>query len=357
MYLARACELAARGAGSTSPNPPVGAVIVRDGRTLGEGFHHRRGAPHAEVEALRVVGGDVRGATLYVSLEPCDHEGRTPPCARAVIDAGIARVAIGALDPNPKTAGAGVARLRAAGVTVDVFHDPRALEIIEAFAVAIRLPRPFVTLKLAASLDGYVAPRPGPFWLTGHEAREFVRELRISHDAVMVGAGTLLADDPQLTVRPPHARAVPYRRIVVGDGRAALPVERRVFAPEEGYLPTLVLAAGPRERFGQLEGVAEVVCAETDGDSMDLGAALAVLKDRGIESVVCEGGPRLAERLLDAGLVDRVHWLVAPVLLAGPDAVPALAPRSALAGSAWTIDRVARLGADVVLSARPAPRV
>lgn len=326
-------------------------MLVRDGRTLGEGFHHRRGAPHAEREALRAAGGDARGATLYVSLEPCDHTGLTPPCARAVIEAGVARVVTGALDPNPKTAGAGVARLRAAGVTVDVIDDPRARELVEPFAVAIRSARPFVTLKLAASLDGYVAPRPGPYWLSGGEAREFVRELRASHDAVMVGAGTVLSDDPELTVRPPHARGVPYRRVVVCD-RAPLPRERRVFAPADGYLPTLVLGAGPREQYGQLEGVAEVICVEADGGSMDVGAGLVALKERGIESVLCEGGPRLAARLLAAGAVDRVHWLVAPRLLTGPDAVPALARRVGLDGGSWAIDRAARLGVDVLLSAR-----
>jgi diaminohydroxyphosphoribosylaminopyrimidine deaminase/5-amino-6-(5-phosphoribosylamino)uracil reductase len=326
-------------------------VLVREGHTLGEGFHHRRGEPHAEVEALRAAHGDARGATLYASLEPCDHEGLTPPCTRAVIAAGVARVVIGALDPNPKTAGAGVARLRAGGIAVDVVDDARARDLVDAFAVAIRSGRPFVTLKLAASLDGYVAPRPGPYWLTGAEARAFVRELRASHDAVMVGAGTVIADDPQLTVRPPHARTVPYRRVVVSD-RPSLPRERRVFAPANGYLPTLVLGAGPSGEYGQLEGVAEVICVGKDGGSMDVGAGLVALKERGIESVLCEGGPRLAARLLARGLVDRVHWLVAPRLLAGPEAVPALASRAELGGGSWAIDRTARLGADVLLSAR-----
>jgi len=206
VYLARACELAARGNGSTAPNPPVGAVLVRGGRTLAEGFHHRRGEAHAEIEALHAARGDARGATLYVSLEPCDHAGLTPPCTRAVIEAGVARVVVGALDPNPRTAGAGLERLRGAGVDVVLADDASARDLIEAFAVWIRGPRPFVTLKMAASLDGYVAPSPGPHWLTGSEAREFVRELRCEHDAVIVGAGTVVVDDPRLTVRPPHGR-------------------------------------------------------------------------------------------------------------------------------------------------------
>ena len=352
MYLARACELAARGIGNTSPNPPVGAVLVRDGVTIGEGFHHRRGDPHAEVEALRAAGGDAAGATLYVSLEPCDHDGRTPPCAPAIVAAGVVRVVIGALDPNPKTDARGVERLRAAGVAVDVVNDPEALRLIEPFARAVTSPRPFVTLKLAASLDGHVAPAPEPFWLTGPEARSFVRELRAAHDAVLVGAGTITADDPLLTVRPPYARLVPYRRAVICDARA-VPAESRVFLQADGYAPTLVLAAGPRARFGQLERVAEVAyIGEEDAPSVDLEAALVVVRERGVTSVLCEGGPRLAARLLAAGLVDRLEWLVAPRLLAGPHAVPALG-RALAVDQAMAVDRVEHLGDDLRISARP----
>jgi diaminohydroxyphosphoribosylaminopyrimidine deaminase / 5-amino-6-(5-phosphoribosylamino)uracil reductase len=352
LYLARACELAARGIGNTAPNPPVGAVLVRDGTTLGEGFHHRRGAAHAEVEALRAAGGDAAGATLYVTLEPCDHAGLTPPCAPAVVSAGVTRVVVGALDPNPRTAQRGVARLRAAGIVVDVVDDPEALRLIEPFAVAVRAGRPFVTLKMAASLDGFVAPRRGAHWLTGDAARTFVRELRAAHDMVLVGAGTVLADDPQLTVRPPHARAVAYRRGVVCDGRP-LPPERRVFAEEEGYAPTVVLAAGPRALFGQLERVAEVAyIGAEDAPAVDLLGGLRALRERGVSSVLCEGGPRLAARLLAAGVVDRLEWLSAPRVLSGPDAVPALGPGAAL-DVGWTIDAVERLGDDVRLSAHP----
>ncbi len=327
---------------------------MRDGRTLGEGFHHRHGAPHAEVEALRAANSGVRGATMYVSLEPCAHPGRAGRCAQAIVDAGIGRVVIGTLDPDPRTRGHGVAQLRDAGIEVTLVDDARAVALVERFGVAVRSARPFVTLKIAASLDGYVAPRPGSHWLTGPAARSWVRDLRTAHDAVMVGAGTIASDDPQLTVRPGHARAVHYRRVVVCD-RPPFPPGRRAVEASEGYGPTIVLVAGSAEPFGQLGGLAEVVAVGADGSaSVDLGAGLVALKERGITSILCEGGPRLAARLLAAHLVDRIEWLVAPVTLAGPHAVPAIAPAAALAGAAWAFDEVARLGDDVRLSAHPA---
>jgi diaminohydroxyphosphoribosylaminopyrimidine deaminase/5-amino-6-(5-phosphoribosylamino)uracil reductase len=350
IYLERACELAARAVGSTSPNPPVGAVIVRDGATLGEGFHHRHGTPHAEVEALRAAGGDAVGATVYISLEPCAHPAKPARCADALIAARVVRVVAGALDPDPATRGRGVATLRAAGIVVDVVDDPAAGALVERFGIAVASTRPFVTLKIAASLDGYAAPRPGSFWLTDDAARDFVRDLRAAHDAVMAGAGTVATDDPLLTVRPPHARAVPYRRVVVCD-RPPFPAGRRILDPVDGYGPTIVLVAGSTEPFGQLEGLAEVVAVGGDGSaSVDMGAGLVALKQRGIASVLCEGGPRLAARLLAGGFVDRIEWLVAPITLAGPDAIAAIAPLAT--PESWAFDRVETLGPDVRISAR-----
>jgi diaminohydroxyphosphoribosylaminopyrimidine deaminase / 5-amino-6-(5-phosphoribosylamino)uracil reductase len=323
---------------------------VRDGAILGEGFHHRHGAPHAEVEALRAAGGDVAGATIYVSLEPCAHPGKPGRCVDALVAARLARVVVGVLDPDPATRGRGVAKLRAAGVVVDVVDDPAAETLVERFGVAVASARPFVTLKIAASLDGYAAPRPGAFWLTDATARAFVRELRVAHDAVMVGAGTVATDDPLLTVRPPRARVVPYRRVVVCD-RPPFPAGRRVLEPADGYGPTIVLVAGSVGPFRQLEGLAEVVGVGADGSaSVDMGAGLVALKQRGIASVLCEGGPRLAARLLARGLVDRIEWLVAPVTLAGPEAIAAIAPLGAPAS--WAFDRVEALGPDVRISAR-----
>ncbi len=354
MYLRRACELAERGRGSTSPNPTVGAVIALGARTLGEGFHRVRGGAHAEVEALRDAaarGESPASATIYVTLEPCDHTGLTPPCSLAVIEAGIKRVVIGALDPNPKTDGAGVARLRAAGVTVDVAGDAWAGALIEDFARAATGSRPYVRLKLAASLDGYVAPRPGErHWLTGREVRSYVRELRARYDAVLVGAGTVRIDDPLLTVRPVRGRRKPYVRIVACQS-APVPATRAVFAPVDGYAPTIVLApAGRRAAFAPLESMADVLyVGDEDADSLDLDRALLALRERGIASVLCEGGPVFAAALLERDLVDRGDWLVAPALLGAPSAVRALG--YGRGGRALRFDRVEALGADVLLSA------
>jgi len=332
-------------------------VIADGARTLGEGFHHVRGGAHAELEALSDAaarGNDVRGATLYVTLEPCDHTGLTPPCSLAVRDAGIARVVIGTLDPNPRTAGGGVARLRAADLAVDVVDDAWARELIEDFALAVARPRPFLRLKLAASLDGYVAPRPGErHWLTGREARSHVRELRATHDAVLVGAGTVRIDDPQLSVRPPRARRKPYVRAVACED-APVTLDRAVLTPLEGYDATIVLApAGARATFSSLEAVADVAyVGDAAARTLDLRVALEMLHARGIASVLCEGGPTLAEHLLEAGLVDRVDWLVAPVLLANGGAVAALGAGAGKAGTELAFDRVERLGPDLLLSAR-----
>jgi diaminohydroxyphosphoribosylaminopyrimidine deaminase/5-amino-6-(5-phosphoribosylamino)uracil reductase len=354
VYLRRACELAERGRGSTSPNPAVGAVLTLGATTLGEGFHRMRGEPHAEVEAFRDAaarGNDVRGATLYVTLEPCDHTGATPPCSQAVLDAGIARVVVGARDPNLKATG-GIARLHEAGVAVAIADDEWARALIEDFSRAIVSPRPFLRLKLAASLDGYVAPRAGErFWLTGDASRDYVRELRATHDAVLVGAGTVRVDDPQLTVRPPHGRRKPYVRIVACEHAPVSP-DRAIFAEEAGYGRTIVLApAGSRDAFASLESVAEVVyVGASDTRALDLALALEMLRARGITSVLCEGGPTLAGRLIERGLVDRLDWLIAPALLHGPDAVPVLG--SFVGERALAFDRAERLGADLLLSAR-----
>jgi len=354
----RACELAERARGNVAPNPLVGAVIAREGRVLGEGFHHRCGQAHAEVEALRAAGGDARGCTLYATLEPCAHHGRTPPCAQTMLKAGIERTVIGALDPNPRTAQGGVRLLREGGVVVEVLEDARSRALIEDFAVAIARDRPFVTLKLAVSLDGYVAPAAGTCRLTGERAAAFVRESRAAHDAVMAGAGTVRIDDPLLTIRPPRARLRPYIRIVACE-RAPVSPRSRLFAnpdpDREGiYARTIVLApAGARDAFIPLEAVAEVVyVGDASARSLDLRASMIALKERGIYSVYSEGGPTLAARLLTEGLVDRLHWLTAPVLFASESAVGALrlSPEASLRRR-LVFDEVARLGDDVLFSA------
>lgn len=349
LYLERAYELAARGVGSTSPNPPVGAVVVRDNRIAGEGYHHRAGESHAEANALRQAAGDARGATLYVSLEPCRHVGRTPPCTQAVVEAGIVRVVAGTLDP---TLHGGGAALRERGVDFVVAEDPIARDLIEPFARAGKLQRPYVALKMAMSLDGAIASRAGIAQrLTSHEARRYVRDLRIAHDAVVVGAGTVRVDDPQLTVRPAHHRARPYVRVVLCETEG-VSARSRVFGIEEGYAKSIVLAPGGlARRLDELRGVADVIgVGPAESLRLDLREAFGALRAHGIYSVLCEGGPTLAARLIASNQVDRFYWAVAPLFLRGESAVPVLAGADlAASGVRLRFDRVERMGEDVML--------
>lgn len=352
LYLERANELAARGTGNTAPNPPVGAVVVSDGRIVGEGYHHRAGEAHAEVLALQAAGDRARGATLYVSLEPCNHAGRTPPCSHAVVRAGLSRVVAGVLDPNPKTAEGGLRYLQEHGIEVDIAHDTHSQTIVEPFSRAIRAARPYVTLKMAMSLDGFVASGRGvQQWLTGPQAREFVRELRIAHDAVVVGAGTVRIDNPRLTVRPPHHRLTPYRRVVFCE-TDSVDSSSLIFTPHDGYARTLVAApAGLRQRFAELERVADVMyVGSPDSSQLDIGQALRDLRARGISSMLCEGGPTLAGKLVEGGVVDRFYALVAPQLLRSPDAVPVLSGTTLPQVPGLHFDRVERVGRDLLVA-------
>ncbi|MGC2405976.1 MAG: bifunctional diaminohydroxyphosphoribosylaminopyrimidine deaminase/5-amino-6-(5-phosphoribosylamino)uracil reductase RibD [Candidatus Cybelea sp.] len=350
LFLQRAYELAARGIGNTAPNPPVGALIVREGRVVGEGYHHRAGDAHAETYALAQAGSSARGATVYVSLEPCRHVGRTPPCTRSLIDAGVARVVAGTLDP---THPGGAEHLRESGIDVAVANDATAQVLIETFARVSLSDRPYVGLKMAMSLDGAVASRPGVRERLGSEAEvRYVRELRIAYDAVMVGAGTVRVDDPVLTVRPTHDRLRGYKRIVAC-ASAPISGESRIFARDEGYAATIVLApAGLRDRFVELEVMAEVLyVGAPDAVALDLRQAMKDLRARGIFSVLCEGGPKLAASLIAGGFVDRVYWAIVPRFLANEAAVPVLAGTNlSLAEIQLRFDRVERAGDDVIIS-------
>ncbi len=349
LFLQRCYELARRGLGNTSPNPPVGALVVRDGRILGEGYHHRAGGAHAEINALAQAGSDARGATLYISLEPCRHFGRTPPCTQAIVAAGISRVVAGTRDSTPHGGGAG--ELRENGIDVDIAEDCAARDLIETFARASGGERPYIALKMAMSLDGMVASRPGTQERLGSaDQARYVRDLRTLYDAVMIGAGTARVDDPQLTVRPHYERLRPYVRVVAAQSEALSP-QCRLFAQEPGYAKTIVLVpAGVRDRFAVLDGVADIVEVGGEGTrSLDLCAAMKALRARGIFSVLCEGGPRLGASLLAHDLVDRLYWAVAPRLLSGENSVAVLAG-SDLRNAVLHFDRVERLGPDVLIS-------
>lgn len=316
-FMARALALSEQGWGQVSPNPLVGAVVVRAGEVVGEGAHRRFGGAHAEVEALAAAGSKARGGTMYVTLEPCMHQGKTPPCVDAIIAAGILRVVVAIRDPNPAAAG-GVERLRATGIQVDLGTlAAEAAELNAPFLNAFRSDRPWVTLKLAVSMDGAIADcsrRPG--WLTGPEARRRVHHLRAGSDAIGVGMGTVLADDPQLTVRDADSpRIAPMRVVFSRTGRLPL-TSNLAQRSHEG--PVLVFASAPDPSYEhELRGLGvDVVAAATLPD------ALRLLKSRGVTSLLVEGGASLAASLLEANLIDRIVLFQAPVLL-GEGALPA----------------------------------
>ncbi len=352
-FMRLAIREAEKGLGRTSPNPAVGAVIVKNGRVIARGHHARAGGPHAEVVALRAAGARARGADLYTTLEPCDHWGRTPPCSRALLEAGIARVFVGSSDPNPLVNGKGVARLRAAGVEVTTGVLADACDALNAHWFRyIRDRRPYVTLKAAVTLDGRIATRTGDArWVTGEEARRWVHRLRDRVDAVLVGAGTARADDPLLTTRLPGGRGRDPVRVVL-DTELRLPAGLKILHPRS-RAPTLVAHASARpRRFGP--GVELLRCRRGKG-GVDLRDLLSKLAARGITHLLVEGGARVHARFLEEGLVDRVAVLVAPKL-AGADGVPLAAGRGpARMADALRLEevQVERLGDDVLGLGRP----
>lgn len=341
----RALELALEGWGQTAPNPLVGAVVVRDGQIVGEGAHRRFGDAHAEVEALRAADTRARGATLYVTLEPCAHVGKTAPCVEAIIAAGVTRVVAATADPNPTAAG-GAQSLRQADITVDFGSlEAEAREMNAAYVNAFTSDRPWVTLKLAVSLDGAIADGTrAPGWLSGGLSRQVVHRLRAQSDAVGVGMGTVLADDPQLTVREAPAPRVPPVRVVFSrQGR--LPLTSRL-AQSAREVPVVVFAESTDPAYESsihTLGV-EVILASS------LGEALSHLRSRFIQSLLVEGGARLAGALLAEGLVDRLMLIQAPVIL-GQGALPAFGELPGVrAGTAPRLRTVSReaVGDDLV---------
>ncbi len=358
--MARAMALARRAEGRTSPNPLVGAVLVQGDRVVGEGFHERAGLPHAEAVALAAAGEAARGATLYVNLEPCAHFGRTPPCADAIVAAGVRRVVAACGDPNPLVAGRGFARLRAAGVEVTegvLAEEARALN--ETFFHYVTTGRPFFLLKAAMTLDGKIATAAGRSrWITGPEARAEVHRLRASLDAVLVGVGTVLADDPLLTARTPGGRD-PVR--VVADSLLRLPAESRVLNPDSpAPLWVATTEAGWRARGPALLAAArrrgaacEVLVLPAREGRVDLAALAAELARRRVTSVLAEAGATLNAALLAAGLVDKVAFFLAPAIVGG-EAAPGPVGGAGVAelASSWRLEgiRVRPVGADLLVT-------
>jgi diaminohydroxyphosphoribosylaminopyrimidine deaminase/5-amino-6-(5-phosphoribosylamino)uracil reductase len=363
-HLKRAIELAARGAGAVKPNPVVGAVIARGEQVLGEGWHERYGAAHAEVNAIEACGlEDLADATLYVSLEPCCHEGKTPPCTDAILQAGIKRVVVGSDDPTEKASGRGLGILRDEGVEVVLADGEMATAarlLNQAFRKHARVGRPWVLFKSAMTLDGKVATRTGDSqWISGESSRALGHRWRASVDAVVVGIGTALADDPQLTARPEGelAELSTQPRRVVFDTLGRLPIDSRlVQAATEIPLSVVVSRAAARSDTDALEAAgAQVLVATGENEPARVRSALEQLGALGVSSVLLEGGPHLAGAFLDAGEIDELRLFLAPLLLGGSAARDPLegigVERISEAMRALSFD-CERVGDDLLISAR-----
>lgn len=346
----RALELARLGRGFVEPNPMVGAVLVREEQLVGEGFHERFGAAHAEVNAIRQAGESARGATLYVTLEPCCHQGKTPPCTEAVIYAGIRRVVAAMRDPFPKVASGGVAALREAGIAVEVGEmDAEARDLNAPYLTLLERGRPFVHAKWAQTLDGKIASRTGHSqWISGEESRRFVHEWRGKMDAILVGAGTVRADDPQLTARPPGPRT-PLRIVLTRSGELA---DCQLLRTAQ-EIPVLV--AGPRFTYDQRARYESFGCDLFE--LTDIGSLLAELGRRRMTNLLVEGGSEILGAFGDGDWIDEVHIFIAPKLLGGRDALPPFGG----AGServdwahAFEFRDIKQFGRDVYINARRA---
>lgn len=311
--MAHALQLAERGLYTTSPNPRVGCVIVREGALVGSGWHQQAGQPHAEIHALREAGGAARGATVYVTLEPCSHHGRTPPCAEALIAAGVARVVAAMQDPNPQVAGNGLALLQSAGIATECgLLEAQARELNAGFIKRMVMGHPWLRIKTASSLDGKTALSGGASkWITGAPARHDVHRLRARSCAILTGLGTVLADDPQLSVRGVETTRQPLKIIV--DSRLQTPPSANILSGAS----TLIVCAEPNaRRIAALEAAgAEIRCLPGDDGQVDLGALLSILAQRGINEVTTEAGATLNGALIAAGFVDEWVMYVAPLLL------------------------------------------
>lgn len=325
-FMTRALELAAKGIGTTTPNPMVGAVIVKDGRIIGEGYHKRAGEPHAEVNALDSIcePDTAEGATIYVTLEPCSHHGRTPPCADRIIKEKLARVVVATTDPNPKVAGRGIERIRMAGIQVDVgLMAVESEKLNEIFNKYIVTKKPFVVFKAAMSLDGKIATASGESrWISCEESRNETHRLRHRLTGVMVGIGTVLADDPMLNCRIPETKQ-PIR--IVADSRLRMPMEAKLVKSAKEF-PLIIVttenADAKKRELLEASGakVISVASAENENGKVDMQAMMRELGRCGIDSILLEGGGTLAENALRAGIIDKVMFYLAPKIIGGESA-------------------------------------
>lgn len=321
-YMSLALKEAARALGRTSPNPMVGAVVVKEGKIVSTGYHLRAGTPHAEAHALNEAGDRARGATLYVTLEPCCHHGRTGPCTEAVIKAGVTRVVVGMTDPNPLVSGKGIEQLREAGVEVVTgVLEEESRRLNEVFIKYITTRQPFVVAKAALSLDGKIATTSGKSkWITGPEARDYGHQLRDRYDAIMAGIGTVLSDDPSLTSRPHGRRGRDPVRIIL-DSCARTPLQARVLTQNSMAATIIAVStAAPQDKIDELRRAGAETLVVNEGNRVDLVKLMKELARREITSILIEGGAGVHGSAFAAGIVDKVAWFIAPKIIGGRDA-------------------------------------
>jgi diaminohydroxyphosphoribosylaminopyrimidine deaminase/5-amino-6-(5-phosphoribosylamino)uracil reductase len=320
-WMKRALLLARKGKGRTSPNPLVGAVLVKRGKVMGEGYHAKAGKAHAEIVAIERAGKDARGSTLYVNLEPCTHYGKTPPCAPAVVQAGVRRVVVGMVDPNPLVKGKGISTLRKAGIDVQIGTlEKQCKTLNEAFCKYILVKEPFVILKAAATLDGKIATRNGESkWISNEASRRLVHGVRNEVDAVVVGVGTILKDDPLLTARIRGGRD-PVRIIL--DSRLRIPEDARVIGVSSSRTLIATTTLAPRDKIERLEKAgAQVVLVESKNGKVDLRSFLSKLGELGMMSILVEGGSQVNGAFLDGGLIDKLLLFLSPRMMGDPQAL------------------------------------
>ena len=350
-----ALDLAIQGEGFTSPNPMVGAVVVNDGRVVGSGYHQMVGGPHAEVNAIDAAGKLAKGATLYVTLEPCNHSGRTPPCTLKILKAGIKRVVIAMNDPNPDVAGGGAKFLEQQGIRITTgVCQEKAQKLNEAFVKFVRDRRPFVIAKCAATLDGRIATRSGDSkWVTGAEARQFVHRLRHAVDGILVGINTVRADNPSLTTRLPDGRGKDPVRIILDTRLTISPEAKLLRQKSEADTILVVDQALPRDKKTgfEMDGV-RVLQSKLSNGLIDMDALMDQLGAMGITSLLIEGGSRVLNSAFSAGIVDKVFFFYAPKILGGDDGVPICAgpgPESMSQSIPVNDINVRRFGDDVLI--------
>lgn len=358
VFMERALELAERGSGRTSPNPLVGALVVKDGKVVGEGWHMAYGGPHAEIHALAAAGEAARGATIYVTLEPCNHYGKTPPCTEAILKAGIHRVVMAMADPNPKAAG-GQEKLRAAGLTVETgLCEDKARALNAPFLKMVETGLPYVVLKCAMTLDGRVATRSGDSkWVTGSASREWChRHLRQRLDAILVGSATVRADNPSLTCRLPEGGGRDPLRIVLAS-TLEIPEDAQVLRQKSDSATVLVCAEGTaaEKKAPFLAGGTEILEVPRKNGGLDLKALLPLLAKRGVQSLLIEGGGRVAASALQSGIVDHVVFFYAAKILGG-DGIPVLdGPGPLRMAESMVLEKmdIFRTGMDIRVEGRP----